>query len=68
MDQRKGQDQGRRAFFRTVARASAATAAAAAALSLDVGSAAAVENDQERRKARYRETDHVKAYYRTNRY
>ena len=26
------------------------------------------ENDQEKRKARYKETDHVKAYYRVNRY
>jgi GH24 family phage-related lysozyme (muramidase) len=26
------------------------------------------ETDQEKRKARYRETDHVKAYYRVNRY
>jgi hypothetical protein len=26
------------------------------------------ENDTEKRKARYQETDHVKAYYRVNRY
>ena len=26
------------------------------------------ETDQEKRKARYQETDHVKAYYRVNRY
>jgi GH24 family phage-related lysozyme (muramidase) len=26
------------------------------------------ETDQEKRKARYKETDHVKAYYRVNRY
>lgn len=26
------------------------------------------ENDDEKRKARYRESDHVKAYYRVNRY
>jgi hypothetical protein len=26
------------------------------------------ENDDEKRKARYKETDHVKAYYRVNRY
>ncbi|HEY4920577.1 MAG TPA: twin-arginine translocation signal domain-containing protein [Xanthobacteraceae bacterium] len=26
------------------------------------------ENDAEKRKARYQETDHVKAYYRVNRY
>ena len=26
------------------------------------------ENDQEKRKARYKETDHVKTFYRVNRY
>ena len=26
------------------------------------------ENDNEKRKARYQKTDHVKAYYRVNRY
>jgi GH24 family phage-related lysozyme (muramidase) len=26
------------------------------------------ETDQEKRKARYKETDHVKTYYRVNRY
>jgi hypothetical protein len=26
------------------------------------------ETDEEKRKARYKETDHVKAYYRVNRY
>jgi secreted PhoX family phosphatase len=30
--------------------------------------AAATENKNDRTKARYKETDHVKAYYRTNRY
>jgi hypothetical protein len=30
--------------------------------------AVAAESDQEKRKARYKETDHVKAYYRVNRY
>ena len=30
--------------------------------------AAAAENDTEKKKARYRVTEHVKAYYRTNRY
>lgn len=34
-----------------------------------VGSAQAdSENNDEKRKARYRESDHVKAYYRVNRY
>lgn len=30
--------------------------------------AAAAESDSEKRKARYKLTDHVKAFYRTNRY
>ncbi|HRK24446.1 MAG TPA: formate dehydrogenase [Beijerinckiaceae bacterium] len=30
--------------------------------------AQAAENDAERKKARYKETDHVKTFYRTNRY
>lgn len=50
------------------------------ALGLGAGAAAAVvvpaaaqtappkENKAEREKARYRETEHVKAFYRTNRY
>jgi hypothetical protein len=55
---------GRRAFLRTVG--IGATAAAAAPLS---GEALAdTENNDEKRKARYKETDHVKAYYRVNRY
>jgi hypothetical protein len=55
---------GRRAFLRTVGLG--ATAAAAAPLS---GEALAdTENNDEKRKARYKETDHVKAYYRVNRY
>lgn len=30
--------------------------------------AEAAESDADKKKARYRESDHVKAYYRTNRY
>ena len=32
------------------------------------GEAVAAESDAEKKKARYKETDHVKAYYRVNRY
>jgi hypothetical protein len=54
----------RRAFLRTVG--IGATAAAAAPLS---GEALAdTENNDEKRKTRYKETDHVKAFYRVNRY
>ncbi|KIN71951.1 hypothetical protein [Sulfitobacter guttiformis] len=54
---------GRRGFF--------GVAAAAATTSVVAGGARpafADETGDERTKARYKETDHVKAYYRTNRY
>jgi hypothetical protein len=43
------------------------SAAAAAAVPLATGAQAA-ETDAEKKKARYRETDHVKTFYRVNRY
>ena len=42
--------------------------AAAAAAPLAGGEAVADESQAERVKARYKETDHVKNYYRVNRY
>ena len=58
---------GRRDFLRKVG---IGTVGAGAALATPLmGSAQAdSETDQEKRKARYKETDHVKAYYRVNRY
>jgi len=58
---------GRRDFLRKVA---IGTAGAGATLATPlVGSAQAdSETNDEKRKARYKETDHVKAYYRVNRY
>jgi len=55
---------GRRGFF------GGATAIAAAAVAAPIAAspAAASETDAEKKKARYQESDHVKAYYRTNRY
>ena len=41
---------------------------AAAAVPLASGEAVADESQAERVKARYKETDHVKNYYRVNRY
>ncbi len=55
---------GRRGFFG----GASAIAAAAVAAPLAAPPAAASEADAEKKKARYKETDHVKAYYRTNRY
>ena len=43
-------------------------AAATAAAVLPVAPAVAAENDEQKKKARYRETDHVKTFYRVNRY
>jgi hypothetical protein len=55
---------GRRQFLRTVG----VGAAAAAAAPLAGQALADTETNEEKRKARYKETDHVKAYYRVNRY
>ena len=55
----------RRGFLKSIGGASVAGAAVA------VGAAPpanAAENDADKKKARYRESEHVKAYYRTNRY
>ena len=59
----------RRGFLRTLGSGAAGTAAVAAgAAAVAPAAAEAAENAAERVKKRYRETDHVKAYYRTNRY
>ena len=55
----------RRSFLKSIGGASVGGAAVA------VGAAApvmAAESDGDKKKARYRESDHVKAYYRVNRY
>lgn len=59
----KGVD--RRGFLRSIGGAGVASAAVA------VGAAApvdAAESAADKKKTRYRETEHVKAFYRTNRY
>ena len=55
---------GRRDLLRALA---AGAGAAAASVPLSPPTMAA-ESDAEKRKPRYKETDHVKAYYRVNRY
>lgn len=59
---RKGTGLGRRAFF------GVAAASGAAALAGGAAPAFAQEAPDERVKARYQETDHVKRFYETNRY
>ena len=66
---RQGKRQGaagvdRRRFFMM----GGSAVAAAAAVPLAGGEAVADESQAERVKARYKETDHVKNYYRVNRY
>lgn len=55
---------GRRDFLRAMG----AGAAVAAAAPLAGEARADSESNDEKRKARYKETDHVKTYYRVNRY
>jgi hypothetical protein len=57
---------GRRDFLRSLG--AGATVAVAAAAPLAVEARADTESNDEKRKSRYRETEHVKTYYRTNRY
>jgi hypothetical protein len=57
---------GRREFLRTLG--AGATVAAAAAAPLAGEARADTETNDEKRKARYRETEHVKTFYRVNRY
>jgi hypothetical protein len=64
-DQGRASKLGRRDFLRALG--VGATAAAAAA-PLAGGARADSETNDEKRKARYKETEHVKTYYRVNRY
>jgi hypothetical protein len=57
---------GRREFLRTIG--AGATVAAAAATPLGEGARADTESNDEKRKARYRESAEVKTFYRVNRY
>ena len=56
---------GRRDFLRAMGVGAGLAVAAAAPLATE---AAATESDADKKKARYKESDHVKTYYRVNRY
>ena len=56
----------RRDFLRVLG--AGAGVAATAAAPLATMAKADTENNDEKRKARYKETDHVKTFYRVNRY
>lgn len=59
----------RRGFLRSLGSSAAGTAVVAAgAISLGASAVNASESKAERVKKRYRESEHVKTYYRTNRY
>ncbi len=57
---------GRRDFLRALG--AGAGVAAATAAPLAVPAKADTENNDEKRKSRYKETDHVKKFYSVNRY
>ncbi|GJD94939.1 formate dehydrogenase [Methylobacterium iners] len=59
---------GRRQFFRALGGGSVAAAAAIATQPMTATSAQAYDPGADETKARYRETDHVKAFYRSNGY
>ena len=61
----RARERSRREFLRTLG---AGTTLAAAAAPLGGQAHADSESNDERRKTRYRESEHVKAYYRVNRY
>jgi len=63
MKQGKSATLARRDFLRVLG-----ASAGAAAVPLATEAKADSENNQEKRKARYKETDHVKTFYRVNRY
>ncbi len=67
MKSEKKATAGRRDFLRKVG-LGAVGAGATLATPLIGPAQADSENDDEKRKARYKETDHVKTYYRVNRY
>jgi hypothetical protein len=60
-----GRELGRRDFLRVLG---AGAGAAAVTGPLASEAKADTESNDEKRKARYKETDHVKTYYRVNRY
>jgi len=62
MKQQDKSKLGRRDFLRAMGAGAGLAVTAAAPL------AAAAESEAEQKKARYKETDHVKAYYKVNRF
>jgi hypothetical protein len=66
MKQQDKMKVGRRDFLRALGAGAGVAATAAAPLATEAK--ADNETNDEKRKARYKETDHVKAFYRVNRF
>ena len=64
-EEKKDGAMDRRSFFRA---GSGAAVVAATVVATGAEPAVAAESDSERKKARYKETEHVKTFYRVNRY
>lgn len=58
----------RRGFLKGMGTGAAGAATVAAGVATTAAPALAVESDADKKKARYRESEHVKKYYATNRY
>ena len=65
MKQQDKSKLGRRDFLRAMGAGAGLAVTAAAPLAT---AAAAAESEAEQKKARYKETDHVKVYYKVNRF
>ena len=65
MKQQDKSKLGRRDFLRAIGAGAGLAVTAAAPLASE---AVAAESDADKKKARYKETDHVKAYYKVNRF
>jgi secreted PhoX family phosphatase len=65
MKQQDKSKLGRRDFLRAMGAGAGLAVTAAVPLATE---AAAAESEAEQKKARYKETDHVKAYYKVNRF
>jgi hypothetical protein len=64
-DEKPTQGLDRRSFFRA---GGGAAVIAAGAVATGAETATAAESESDRKKARYKETEHVKTFYRVNRY
>ena len=65
MKQQDKSKLGRRDFLRAMGAGAGLAVTVAVPLATE---AAAAESDADKKKARYKETDHVKAYYKVNRF